>query len=105
MRSAAQVRREHPEVAVLVFSQYVEEGYAAELLAGSTRKVGYLLKDRSRTSETHKRDRSWPSGSFSAVSSEPTADICRTARAAHGVWAVIGTYDGEHLRNDGVLGV
>jgi hypothetical protein len=29
-RSAAQVRWEHPEAAVLVFSQYVEEGYAAD---------------------------------------------------------------------------
>jgi DNA-binding NarL/FixJ family response regulator len=46
LRAAVQIRREHPEVAVLVFSQYVEERYAAELLAGSTRKVGYLLKDR-----------------------------------------------------------
>jgi DNA-binding NarL/FixJ family response regulator len=46
LRAAVQMRREHPEVAVLVFSQYVEERYAAELLAGSTKKVGYLLKDR-----------------------------------------------------------
>jgi DNA-binding NarL/FixJ family response regulator len=33
-------------VAVLVLSQYVEERYAAELLAGDTAGVGYLLKDR-----------------------------------------------------------
>jgi DNA-binding NarL/FixJ family response regulator len=46
LRAAVQIRREHPEVAVLVFSQYVEERYAAELLGDSTRKVGYLLKDR-----------------------------------------------------------
>jgi DNA-binding NarL/FixJ family response regulator len=46
LRAAVQIRREHPEVAVLVFSQYVEERYAAELLGGSTKKVGYLLKDR-----------------------------------------------------------
>jgi DNA-binding NarL/FixJ family response regulator len=31
---------------VLVLSQYVEERYATELLAGDTRGVGYLLKDR-----------------------------------------------------------
>jgi len=31
---------------VLVLSQYVEERYAAELLATDTRGVGYLLKDR-----------------------------------------------------------
>lgn len=31
---------------VLVLSQYVEEQYATELIAGSSRGVGYLLKDR-----------------------------------------------------------
>lgn len=46
LRAAVQIRREHPQTAVLVFSQYVEERYAAELLADSTKKVGYLLKDR-----------------------------------------------------------
>ncbi|CAM5728343.1 Response regulator transcription factor OS=Streptomyces microflavus OX=1919 GN=G3I39_19765 PE=4 SV=1 [Streptomyces microflavus] len=31
---------------MLVLSQYVEEQYATELLAGSSQGVGYLLKDR-----------------------------------------------------------
>jgi DNA-binding NarL/FixJ family response regulator len=46
IRAAVQIRRDHPGVAVLVLSQYVEERYAAELLAGDTSGVGYLLKDR-----------------------------------------------------------
>src|SRR5437762_12026041 len=46
LRAAIAVRQEQPEVGVLVFSQYVETRYAAELLAGSARGVGYLLKDR-----------------------------------------------------------
>jgi DNA-binding NarL/FixJ family response regulator len=46
LRAAIALRREHPVLGVLVFSQYVETRYAAELLAGSTRGVGYLLKDR-----------------------------------------------------------
>jgi DNA-binding NarL/FixJ family response regulator len=46
LRAALVVRRQWPEVAVLVLSQYVEEQYAGELLAGHTSKVGYLLKDR-----------------------------------------------------------
>ena len=46
LRAAIAVRREQPDVGVLVFSQYVETRYAAELLAGSARGVGYLLKDR-----------------------------------------------------------
>ncbi len=46
VRAAVRLRREHPSVGVLVLSQYVEEQYATELLAGSSRGVGYLLKDR-----------------------------------------------------------
>jgi DNA-binding NarL/FixJ family response regulator len=46
LRAAIAVRREQPGVGVLVFSQYVETRYAAELIAGSARGVGYLLKDR-----------------------------------------------------------
>jgi DNA-binding NarL/FixJ family response regulator len=46
IRAALAIRRSHPEVAVLVLSQYVEQHYATELLAGDTAKVGYLLKDR-----------------------------------------------------------
>jgi len=46
IRAALAIRRDHPTVAVLVLSQYVEQHYAAELLAGDTAGVGYLLKDR-----------------------------------------------------------
>jgi DNA-binding NarL/FixJ family response regulator len=46
MRAALALRRRSPATAVLVLSQYVEERYASELLAGSTSGVGYLLKDR-----------------------------------------------------------
>ncbi len=46
LRAAIAVRREQPDVGVLVFSQYVETRYAAELLSGSASGVGYLLKDR-----------------------------------------------------------
>jgi DNA-binding NarL/FixJ family response regulator len=46
IRAAIDIRRDHPGVAVLVLSQYVEERYAADLLTGDTAGVGYLLKDR-----------------------------------------------------------
>ena len=46
VRAALVIRQRWPETAVLVLSQYVEERYATELLAGETRGVGYLLKDR-----------------------------------------------------------
>ncbi|WP_033418388.1 response regulator [Serinicoccus marinus] len=46
LMAALEVRSELPDVAVVVLSQYVEERYATELLAGRPRGVGYLLKDR-----------------------------------------------------------
>jgi DNA-binding NarL/FixJ family response regulator len=46
LRAALVIRQRWPSTAVLVLSQYVEERYATDLLAGDTRGVGYLLKDR-----------------------------------------------------------
>ena len=46
LRAAIEIRRRWPEVALLVLSQFVEERYASELLAGETSGIGYLLKDR-----------------------------------------------------------
>ena len=46
LQASLALRRNHPEVGILVFSQYVETRYAADLLAGGAAKVGYLLKDR-----------------------------------------------------------
>jgi DNA-binding NarL/FixJ family response regulator len=46
LRAAIAIRRSHPDVAILILSQYVEERYATELLSGGSQGVGYLLKDR-----------------------------------------------------------
>ncbi|KOV82394.1 LuxR family transcriptional regulator [Nocardia sp. NRRL S-836] len=46
LRAAIEARRRHPGLPVLVLSQYVEERYAVELLAGGASGVGYLLKER-----------------------------------------------------------
>ncbi|MFF0559620.1 response regulator [Streptomyces sp. NPDC004266] len=46
VRAALSIRRDRPSTAVLLLSQYVEERYAAELLATHTSGVGYLLKQR-----------------------------------------------------------
>jgi DNA-binding NarL/FixJ family response regulator len=46
LRAAHEIRERYPGVGVLVLSQYVESGYALELLQGSAEGVGYLLKDR-----------------------------------------------------------
>jgi DNA-binding NarL/FixJ family response regulator len=44
--AAAQIRGRHPEVGVVVLSQYVEARYALRLLETGERRVGYVLKDR-----------------------------------------------------------
>lgn len=46
LRAAIKLRGEHPELRILVLSQYVEPDYAQALLAGNAAGVGYLLKDR-----------------------------------------------------------
>lgn len=44
--AALELRAQRPDIGVLVFSQYVETSYAAQLFAGHPSGVGYLLKDR-----------------------------------------------------------
>ena len=46
LRAALRLRREFPDLGVLLFSQYVELRFAAELLEGLSERVGYLLKER-----------------------------------------------------------
>ena len=46
LRAAIAIRRDQPGVGILVFSQYIETRYAADLLATRKGGVGYLLKDR-----------------------------------------------------------
>src|ERR1700719_2376862 len=46
LRAAIELRRRHPGLGILLFSQYIETRYAAELLAEDAAGIGYLLKDR-----------------------------------------------------------
>ena len=46
LRAALAIREELPDVGILLLSQYVEDRYIGELLAGGTEGIGYLLKDR-----------------------------------------------------------
>jgi DNA-binding NarL/FixJ family response regulator len=46
LRAALEIRSTRPETSVLVLSQYVEEGYALDLVGDAAGGVGYLLKDR-----------------------------------------------------------
>jgi DNA-binding NarL/FixJ family response regulator len=44
--AAEQIRAEHPNMGVLILSQYVEPHYAMQLLEEHPEQVGYLLKER-----------------------------------------------------------
>ncbi|GAB3655769.1 response regulator transcription factor [Actinocorallia lasiicapitis] len=46
VQAAIRLRSEFPELGVLVFSQYIETSFAAELLLARSSGFGYLLKDR-----------------------------------------------------------
>jgi DNA-binding NarL/FixJ family response regulator len=46
IRAALELRSHWPDLPIVVLSQYVEENYASELLAGDLGGVGYVLKDR-----------------------------------------------------------
>lgn len=46
IRAAHELRRDRPQLPVLVLSQYVEERYASEMIAAQGGAFGYLLKDR-----------------------------------------------------------
>jgi DNA-binding NarL/FixJ family response regulator len=46
IRAAIELRAQWPALPIVVLSQYVEENYASELLAGDLGGIGYVLKDR-----------------------------------------------------------
>ena len=46
LEAAKQIRERFPDVGVLLLSQYIEAGYALDLLQANAEGVGYLLKDR-----------------------------------------------------------
>jgi DNA-binding NarL/FixJ family response regulator len=46
LRASIELRRRHPTLGILLFSQYIETRYASQLLADDAAGIGYLLKDR-----------------------------------------------------------
>ena len=81
LRAALVIRARWPEVAVLVLSQYVEERYATELLAGDTRGVGLPAQGPGRrrraassrrcAGSCDRRHRARPGGRLAAVRPVP----------------------------------
>ena len=46
LRAALEIRAAQPDVGVLILSQFLEDRYAFELVAGGAQGVGYLLKEK-----------------------------------------------------------
>jgi DNA-binding NarL/FixJ family response regulator len=46
LEAARRIRTDHPTIAILVLSQYVETRYAVDLIRDDPAGVGYLLKER-----------------------------------------------------------
>ncbi|WP_345712144.1 response regulator transcription factor [Kineococcus glutinatus] len=80
IRAALVLRRQHPRTAVLVLSQYVEEHYAADLIAGRATGVGYLLKDRVADVDVFIRTLHHVAGGGAAVDPEVVAQLLSRVR-------------------------
>ncbi|HEU0019994.1 MAG TPA: response regulator transcription factor [Thermoleophilaceae bacterium] len=75
LRAALEIRARQPETAVLVLSQYVEEGYALDLAGEGAGGVGYLLKDRVADVERFAESVRQVAGGGSALDPEVVAGL------------------------------
>lgn len=80
LRAALRIRREHPDVAVVVLSQYVQRRYARELLAGGATRMGYLLKQRIADVDTFVADLERVAEGGTALDPDVVAVIVSRAR-------------------------
>src|SRR5580704_13093325 len=89
LRAAIAIRRDHPETGVLVFSQYIETRYAADLLGaapgGSAAGVGYLLKDRVGDVEEFVEALSRVAAGGTALDPEVVTQLLRASRRDIGI--------------------
>jgi DNA-binding NarL/FixJ family response regulator len=92
IRAAITVRRDHPSTGVLVFSQYIETRYAADLLgagsSGSAAGVGYLLKDRVGDVSEFVEALSRVAAGGTALDSEVVTQLLRASRRTDGLGAL-----------------
>jgi DNA-binding NarL/FixJ family response regulator len=89
LRAAIAIRRDHPQTGVLVFSQYIETRYAADLLGaasgGDAAGVGYLLKDRVADVEEFVEALSRVAAGGTALDPEVVTQLLRASRRSDGL--------------------
>jgi DNA-binding NarL/FixJ family response regulator len=92
IRAAIAVRRDHPGTGVLVFSQYIETRYAADLLgaasSGGAAGVGYLLKDRVGDVSEFVEALSRVAAGGTALDPEVVTQLLRASRRTDGLGAL-----------------
>lgn len=81
VRAAIEARRRHPELAILILSQYVEPVYTSELLAAGDGGVGYLLKERVGEVRTFVDALERVAGGGTALDREVVAELVRSRHA------------------------
>jgi len=81
VRAAIEARRRHPELAILILSQYVEPVYTSELLASGEGGVGYLLKERVGEVRTFVDALERVAGGGTALDREVVAELVRSRHA------------------------
>lgn len=82
VRAAIEARRRHPELAILILSQYVEPVYTSELLASGEGGVGYLLKGRVGEVRTFVDALRRVAAGGTALDREVVAELVRTRHGA-----------------------
>src|SRR6202034_1962250 len=89
LRAAITIRRDHPQTGVLVFSQYIETRYAADLLGaasgGGAAGIGYLLKDRVADVEEFVEALSRVAAGGTALDPEVVTQLLRASRRTDGL--------------------
>lgn len=80
LRAALRLRKEMPDLGVLLFSQYVELRYATELLDGLSDRVGYLLKERVADIDDFLEALERVAGGGTALDPEVVTQVLRASR-------------------------
>jgi DNA-binding NarL/FixJ family response regulator len=85
LRAALTLRRDYPGTGVLVFSQYIETSYTAQLLEGGAAGVGYLLKDRVANVAEFSAALERVAGGGTALDPEVVSQLFRASRKKGGL--------------------
>jgi serine/threonine-protein kinase len=81
LHAAVDLKASHPNVGVLILSQYVETRHAIDLLNGAVSGVGYVLKERvARPAELHEAVRRVAAGG-TVIDPDVVAAVMGTRRA------------------------